>query len=247
VRPYVFAGLAYHHASAGIRSWHRLIHEMNGRGMIAYSLRDANPAWDERTITHFGYWMMRMFLDPIVVYPEVVSGNPLRSKHVVRYVMNTPGHLGGDTSYADTELVFTWSRRYYDTGRVLMIDTVERELFNSTDLPEKDTDCAYLGKAEFRGVEELPQTFDMVHITRFPHWPSTRKELADLLRRTRVLYTYDDCTMIIDEALLCGCEVILLPEGRQLTDADTGGHLTQQEYEDQLTRFIEETQRAWQP
>jgi len=245
VRPYVFAGLAYHSASAGVRAWHRIIHELNRRGMVAFSLEDTNPDWDERRITHLGYWIVRALEDPIVVYPEVVSGNPLRAGRVVRFVGNTPGYLGGDAEFADTELVFTWSKQFYDTDRILMVDTIESELFNDVDLPEKDTDCAYVGKAEFRGVEELPETFEMTHITRFPYWPSAREELAALLRRTRTLYTYDDCTMIIDEALLCGCEVILLPERRKLSVSDTAGRLTQQEYDAQLTRFIEETQAQW--
>jgi len=240
--PYVFSGASYHHASAGVRAWHRIIHEMNERGMVAFSLDDVNPDWNERRITRIGYRVMRALGDPIVVYPEVVTGNPLGSKRVVRFVANTPGYLGGDTEYPDTELVFAWMRRYYDTDRILRVDTIERDLFNSRALPEKDVDCAYLGKAEFRGVEESPQTFGMTHITRFPHWPPTRKQLAELLRRTRVLYTYDDCTMLLDEALLCGCDVILLPEGRRLTEADTAGHLTQEEYDAQLARFIDETQ-----
>jgi len=243
--PYVFAGSEYHHASAGIRAWHRIIHELNRRGMVAFSLEDTNPDWDERRITHLGYWIVRALEDPIVVYPEVVSGNPLRAGRVVRFVGNTPGYLGGDAEFADTELVFTWSKQFYDTDRILMVDTIESELFNDVDLPEKDTDCAYVGKAEFRGVEELPETFEMTHITRFPRWPSAREELAALLRRTRTLYTYDDCTMIIDEALLCGCEVVLLPEGRTLTEVDIAGRLTQQEYDAQMTRFIEETQQEW--
>ena len=29
-------------------------------------------------------------------YPEVVSGNPVMAKRVIRYVCNVPGLLGGD-------------------------------------------------------------------------------------------------------------------------------------------------------
>jgi hypothetical protein len=240
--PYVLYEPGYSNGSAGAKACHRLVHELNEHGATAYSLRAINPDWNETRISRVGYRIIRSRIDPIVIYTETVCGNPLNATHFVRWILFTPDCPGGGR-YPDSELVFTWSKQFYDTDRILLVDTIESELFNNTDLPEKDTDCAYVGKAAARGVEELPQTLGMTHITRFPLWPPTRRSLADLLRRTRVLYTYDDCTMIIDEALLCGCEVILLPEGRRLSDAETAGRLTQQEYEDQLARFIEETQR----
>jgi putative flippase GtrA len=247
IKPYVFAGEDYLHASAGIRAWHHAIHELSERGMLAYSLNAVNPEWHERRITHVGYWFLCAMSDPIVIYGDPTRGNPLKAERVVRWVGMPRDYYGNDSEFSDSDLVYAWSKQFYDTDRILTIDIIERELFNAENLPEKGIECAYLGKAELRGVQELPQTFGMTHITRFPLWPPTRRELADLLRRTSVLYTYDDCTMIIDEARLCGCEVILLPEGVRYTNGNTAGRLTQQEYEAQLTRFIDETQRGWQP
>jgi len=246
MRPYVFfADLDYHHNSAGNRAFFRLIHELNERGIRACSLMDVNPEWNQERITHLGYWVLRALGDPVVVYPAGVSGNPLNAEHVVRWVLYTPGLLGGDTQYADTELVFAWSRSFYDTDRILRVDNLQRDLFNSENLPEKTSDCAYLGKARTRGVRELSQTSGMTHIVAYPPWPPTREALADLLRRTCVLYTYDDRSLIIEEALLCGCRVVLLPEERDITWADAEQEFFDTDYEAQLTRFIEETQREW--
>jgi hypothetical protein len=242
--PYVLAEPGYSEGSAGATACHRLLHELNERGMTAYSLRAVNPEWNETRISRLGFRILRARIEPIVIYTEAVCGDPLNAEHIVRWVLSAPDCPGGDR-YPDSELVFTWSKQFYDSDRMLTLDTIESELFNTRDLPDKDTDCVYLGKAKARGVQEMPRTFGMAHITRFPLWPPTRRELADLLRRSRVLYTYDDCTMLIDEALLCGCEVILLPEGLGLTRANTSARLTQQEYEAQLDRFIDETQRAW--
>ncbi len=47
--------------------------------------------------------------DSIVLYPEVVSGNPLKAAKVVRWTLNSPGLLGGDAHYADDEMVFVFN------------------------------------------------------------------------------------------------------------------------------------------
>jgi len=245
VRPYVLFGSDYLHASAGVRACHRLVHELNQHGLMACSLGCVNPEWDERRVTRVGYWMMRALSDPIVIYPEVVTGNPLKAGHVVRWILNTPGHLGGDTVHPDSELIFAWSKRYIDTDRILTVDVMERDLFNSDDLPPKTLDCFYMGKAGFRGVEKIALTDGMTEITREPNYPATRAELADLLRRTRILYTYDDCTALGWEALLCGCRVVLLPENRDITLADVERDLPDTDYDGQLARFMDETQHGW--
>ena len=243
LKPYVVAAPDYRQASGGIKACHRLVHELNQRGMVAYVLGAVNPDWDERRITGRGYRILRAESDPIVVYPEIVSGNPLDAAHVVRWVLNTPGYLGGDSEYPETELVFAWSRRFYDTDRILTVDVIEHELFNTKDLPPRTLDCYYMGKAGRRGVHKIARTDGMTEIT--SHYPPTRRELAGLLRRTRTLYTYDDCTALAWEALLCGCRVILLPEEHEFTLDDVARDLPDTNFGPQLTRFIDETQSGW--
>ena len=240
-RPYVLAGVVYGHASAGVRVCHRLVHELNERGYRAYSTEEANPDWNETQILFYGLW--RRFHDPIAIYSEVVSGNPLGATRVVRWVLNTPGHIAGDLEFPPSELIYTWSKQYYDTDRILIIDVTEHEIFNSVDLPPKTVDCFYMGKAALRGVEAMPLTDGMTEITET--WPAQRPELADLLRRTRTLYSYDDRTSLAWEALLCGCRVIILPENHEITMADAKRDMPDTDFEGQLTRFIEETQGEW--
>jgi len=43
---------------------------------------------------------------PIGVYPEVAFGNMLGLAVVARWILNKPGHLGGETSYDEKEIVF---------------------------------------------------------------------------------------------------------------------------------------------
>jgi hypothetical protein len=180
------------------------------------------------------------FSDPIAVYPEVIAGNPLGAKHVTRWVLNVPGHLGGDTEFDDSELVYAWSKKFYDTDRILSWDVVDRGLFNDDNLPTKEKVCCYVGKGPQRGANPIPLTDGMIQITR--SWPPERRELAELLRETRVLYTYDDVTMLTFEALLCGCQVILLPEYREQRLDDPLWRFVDTDHHAELDRFIKETQ-----
>lgn len=242
-RPYVLPNIPYMHNSAGRRACHRLIHDLNAAGYTAFSLGAVNPRWSELPLTRFGLFLLMMFSEPVVIYPEVVHGNPLGAKLVVRWTLNVPGRLGGDTSFDESELVFTWMNEFYPTDRVLTRDIFDRSLFNSDDLPEKDVLCYYLGKGSLRGVDPLSIADGMVQITR--DWPPDRHELAELLRRTKILYTYDDLTMLTFEALQCGCQVVLLPEHRELSVEEPLCGFIDEDHEIQLDRFITETQGEW--
>lgn len=240
-RPYVLAGANFESASAGCRACHRLVHELNVRGLRAYSLGRINPEWNETRLTREGAWLMCAVAGAVAVYPEVVTGNPLRARTVARWVLNTPGYIGGEAAYDPSELVFTWSKRFYDTDRVLTVSVIEPELFNMDGSPAKTLDCFYVGKGDLRGAARVALTDGMTEITR--KWPPVRREVADLLRRTGTLYTYDDCTSLVDEALQCGCRVVLLPEEQEITRAEVRRDLSDSDREGQLTRFIEVTQR----
>lgn len=46
--------------------------------------------------------------DYYVIYPEIVSGTPLRSKMVIRWFLHHPGFHTGKVSYNSGELYFTY-------------------------------------------------------------------------------------------------------------------------------------------
>jgi hypothetical protein len=192
----------YRNSSAGVRACHRLVHELNERGYVAYSCNKTNPDWNELP------WENQT-PEFIAIYPEIIYGNPLESSHVVRWVLNVPGKLGGDNCYDPREIVFAWDRKYLSEVPLLTVNIVERDLFFPNNIPGVHELC-YLGKGHLRVSQESPITSQLIHIT--SNWPSTRIELAELLRNAKTLYTYDDCSMIVCEAIACGCKVILMPE-----------------------------------
>ena len=151
--------------------------------------------------------MVRRFTDEmrrgsVVVYPESVWGNPLGAHHVARWVLNKPGQQGGEAHFSATELVFSWSSQYHPSPHRLRLDVIDRDLFRDTG-EERTTDAVFVYKGGF--VRETPELRGLPVITM--NRPAERKELAALLRRTRILYTHDPHTALLDEAIACGAQV----------------------------------------
>ena len=69
----------YRNNSAGIRVLYELQKHLIRAG------------YDAKTINEISHTAQD---DEIVIYPEIVFGNPLKAKKVVRYILNVPGFIG---------------------------------------------------------------------------------------------------------------------------------------------------------
>jgi len=221
----------YRHTSAGVRVVHRLAHLVNLVGGDATVFaRQTHPLWSTPRRT----W--RITDRTIVVYPEVQSGNPMAAKRVVRYVLNVPGKIAGDTRYADGEMVFYYADAFLagaqaatsellTPDRLLSISVLEPDLFFNDRSLERSYDCVYLGKGEHiyeRGIRppQIAAAFVIRRDERNP-WPATREETATLLRGCRRLYTYDRHTAAILEGLACGVQIFFINEDGSVEPYET--------------------------
>jgi tetratricopeptide (TPR) repeat protein len=175
--------------------------------------------------------------DDIVVYPEIVSGNPLKAKRVVRYLLNHPGKLGGDKEYDKDEILvaYDWELGQYSNGVVLRTPCIEDFFTNRS--CERTINCFFVGK----GINtNHPITKECIEISYY--WPSKRRELAELLNRSMTFYTYDDRTALTFEAALCGCDIKLIKDN-SIIDY-TVNLPTLDDFKKQLEQFIKLT---WYP
>lgn len=138
----------------------------------------------------------------VVVYPEVIAGNPLRIQNVVRWVLFYPGRNGGAYKYYRGDAVFTFMPEFYRGAPQLTPPWLDDGLFFD-DGRAKEFDCCFVHKGG--RWRDVPETRGLRVITMKD--PSTREELAELLRSIRVLYSFDNCSSVLDEAELCGAEV----------------------------------------
>jgi len=249
--PYLIIAPDYRNSSAGVRALHKLCHYLNECGSKAYvSTKKINPEWNEKGLTPVE---AKEFAkgDVIVVYPEVVSGNPYNGQTVVRYILNHPGFLGGDLEYPESEILFCYSdylQRYVpDESRILTVPVIE-DFFKDENL-ERKGNCFFIGKAILKGQElsdddrksnlEIPSYFYNQFKQITSEYPATRQELAQLLKTTENIYIYDDMTCLTEEARRCGCKVIL-PGGEQKGKKSYAESIVN--FDEQLRNFIKVTQ-----
>lgn len=214
--PYYIFALDYLQQSAGVRALHYLCHALNESGKEAYvtcsgtrpNLR--TPVLSEAILRQHHAAGRK----PIMVYPEIVSGDPLGiGGVVVRWLLNLPGHIGGDTSFPEDDLIFAYAHNFLPAGmrgEILHIPTYDLSIFNNDDNPDDDARefvCYYAHKYLFNGGKLTGHVKDAISLCK--DQVLTHAEIAAILRRAKVLYVYEPTALVV-EALLCGCPVSII-------------------------------------
>lgn len=221
-------------ASNGVRVLFKLADELIKRGNNVYLFSEPSQGKDYKYINKLTKQLKN---NAVIVYPEIVFGNPLGAKKVVRYILYYPGVNGGDTKFDENEMLFTFNSEYYKNADLLSISTMDTSLFYC-DETSKDINCYFINKGG--KWKEIPEFKDFVEINMF--YPATRDELAKLLRRTKTLYSYDRHTLLAEEAHACGCEVKYVTEdGFENFVPDKTNYYTAEEYNNFIDNFIKKT------
>ncbi|OIQ71300.1 hypothetical protein GALL_470850 [mine drainage metagenome] len=223
-RRYVIVAPPYQHNSAGIR--------------VLYDLQKwlVRSGLDAIVCTWFQGYPVDQFSEDIVIYPEVAPGNILNAKRIIRYILNIPGKLGfGENKYAENEILIAYNKELacYTNGVILQVPSIE-PFFNDLNT-DKKINAFYVGKG--KNTNKHPE--NCIEITKT--FPATRHDVADLLRSVKVLYTYDDFSMISQEAKLCGCDIKLINSSGEIVEYPDLSFPTFEEFKIQLNEFIEMT------
>jgi hypothetical protein len=221
-KPYYVYAPRYTRASAGIRVLHLLCHWLNRSGQRAFivpfqrepqyvSLDLLTPVLTQEIEQHH----RNAGASPIVIYPEVISGNPLNAEFVVRYVLNYPGLLGGDRSFDSSEMVWVYSKHLASCvdrfDGILHMPVVDQKIFHAKDCGERSGTVFYATKyRKIHGQDVFDIPADATEITRdLPDSPSPM-EIADMLRKAEYFFCFEN-TALATEAVLCGCPAVFMP------------------------------------
>lgn len=225
----------YTDKSGGAWVLHFLCHSLNQIGFessifIYQEEQRVNPNFN----TPIGY-----IKDSIVIYPEIVVDNPLNAKNVARYLLNKEGHLQGrNINWGEGDYPLSFSRVYRDDCDVLFYPNCDLSVFYKDDTL-KTQNAYYVGKGSLYG--ECPP-LDCFEITR--SFPETKQELGNVLRRSKILFSYDAVSATNTDAALCGCLPYLLQKPLLGTDkAELGKYWA--ESEEEIDDALEQMSTLW--
>lgn len=209
--PYYILTPDYKTSSLGIQVMHYLCHLLNEKGHQAWLVNTKpNPEWNTPLLTDKLLNLHRSQGIPgIAVYPEIVSGNPLKTSVVARYMLNREGVMNGNTVDAGPNDLFFWYRSEFAEKTVdplLRLELYNLDLF-CDDNPVKDINLLYLNRIPESLIDfsKLPEDIEILSMKN----PLSLEQLAVKLKRARVLYTFESSgTNAL--AILCGCPVVAL-------------------------------------
>lgn len=150
--------------------------------------------------------------DAIVVYPEIIDGNPLLANQVVRWLLHKPGYHRGYHKFGKNELFFYYLRAYDDPSlnrcpdNLLYINKLRDDVYKQINFDVRnENSCYILRKGTGRTIVHDLQ--DSILIDGLSH-----EECAKIFNQVKYCISYDTYTMYSVYAAMCGCISIVIPE-----------------------------------
>jgi len=222
--PFIIVAPPYNPTSAGCVVLHRLCDALNRMGHPSYLLinigdqfivNNDSAYFDSNLIrTNFTGDLTenctQLIKDGIVIYPEVVIGNPLNAKKVVRYLLYFDGlHMGQKMNHSDNDFIISYSTIFSNIHREVLYYPILNDLFNAehTQMSEqRSIDLTYTdNRKEKENVHIIENT---IHINK--SWPENKQQLANILRKTRYFYSWTDLSSTNVDAIFCGAIPVLI-------------------------------------
>lgn len=212
--------------SGGAIVLHKLCHMLNGLGQQAFMWpldRKLKPSLSRRVKALWKNMDFRVnpdFCTPIasvrhvdddaiVVYPEIITGNPLGAKNIVRWLLHKPGFHTGVVEFGANELFFAFdeysaSSLFKDCSKNILFVAHLNDNYRDDRQYERRGSCYMIRKA--KNVRIQHDLTDSIQIDNLSH-----AEVAEIFRKTKFFFCYDEMTMYSQFAALCGCISVVIP------------------------------------
>lgn len=205
-KPYSLCTPAFDPLSGGIRVMYGLYGWLLAKGQIVH----LNAKYEDRNF--------------IGIYPEIYHGNPTGANIVARYILNKPGVMAshgtpGPTVYEKTDRIFVFSKIFdtfgVDDDHLMFLPILNLHLFKDRGRV-RNKKCVFFGK--YSKASKMSVHFahpndciNLDHILLDAN--SDQGKLADFLNDCQVMYGYDSVSAMYEVARLCGCRVVIIPDG----------------------------------
>jgi hypothetical protein len=179
------------------------------RERILYSLSQRRIKRNSHYITPF--FSGSITSDFIVVYPEIVSGNPYEAKNIVRWFLNKPGRRTGEINYGENELYFYFQEEFNDdtinpnSDNLLFTNEIKYDLFANKGYQNREGTCYAIRKGKGKAIEHDLNNSILID-------ELSLKEIAEIFNKTKTFISYDTQTFLSYLAILCDCESIVIPD-----------------------------------
>lgn len=221
--------------SGGLIVLHFLCHLLNNLGYEAYLWPSYRPIFNsKRPIKSLGQFVKyyrkelhrsftvnknwntpvaknRQVLDnAIVVYSEIVDGNPLNVKNVVRWLLHTPGFHNKKVKFSPNEMIFGFGEKFstqefqINKDNLLTIFYIMTDIYKQTNFNDRVGSCHMIRKGKDK---EFVHEKDSLLVDGMSH-----EELSEIFNQKKYFISYDPYTYYSIYASLCGCISIIIPD-----------------------------------
>lgn len=144
-----------------------------------------------------------------VIYPEIICGNPFNAKNVVRWILNTPGAVGGDGIYADTDMVYKYANYFGapDESKVigeLRAFDLQLNFWMNFNRP-RNGEAYLVRKGHYKSQDK--------------HQPGSQRidgydnyNMREVFNNKEIFISYDSECFTSVLAALCGCTSVVIPK-----------------------------------
>lgn len=235
MRTFIVFADRFNENNGGVIALHRLVDLLNRAGQRALLWPSRRPLADPAdrwgSLWRQWRWVRRAWRRPyrsgpgfvaplataadlpgsIVVYPEIVAGNPLRAEHVVRWLLHRPGFHSGRVDYGPRDRYFFYQKAFDDPAlnpdgdNLLKTVWVRDDIYRQTNLGPRAGSCYILRKGKGRPL--VHDSAGSVLVDSLSH-----EECARVFNRVQTCISYDTYTMYSLFAALCGCDSVVVPE-----------------------------------
>ena len=159
----------------------------------------------------------------IAIYPEIQTGNPLGTKHVMRWVLY---HVNPniENTWKDTDVYFNFGnfRCLRECAGVLRTVDYKMDVLYDQNLHDRKGFCHILHKETPADAEYLLKKFGSKNLT---GWQDKGYDyLRQQLNEHEYLLLFDNKTFNAVAAILCGCKVINLQPDKGVTALEYRQH-----------------------
>ena len=147
----------------------------------------------------------------IVIYPDIIYGNPLNAKNVVRWWLYKSSFHPRKKQAGVTELNFHYLESFLNQALInegsylLSPVVIMKNTYKQTNFGARRGCCHIIRKGRSKLLDQHPQ--DSILIDGLTH-----EETAKVFNEVEYCVCYDSYTLLSGYAVFCGCKVMVVPD-----------------------------------